>query len=359
MYLKLMKIADKNAQEFKLFLKYSEEIGLDNSMVQAAGGNTSIKIGDDMWVKASGKWLINSISEEIMVPISIAKIKDVLQKDNCNDTDIVNCINRELSSNEFRPSVEAPMHAILDFKYVFHTHDLNVNALTVQKNSQLMFEKALNGLNWKFIPYIKPGIELCRQLVKLKSKDDNVFILENHGLIICGQDLNEIKNLNNEIRRRLKILQNRTIMGPPTKHFEEIINLKDTGYQFCEDESINALAFHQPSIDKLSQGMLLPDFLVFLGPSLKTINPADSNFLDKIKKLSQNPLPLNSCIILADRGIIVRADALKGTLEIMRCVYDLLSLIPDNADLKYLNENETLALLNWESEHYRQNQNKL
>ena len=40
MYLKLMKIADKNAQEFKLFLKYSEEIGLDNSMVQAAGGNT-------------------------------------------------------------------------------------------------------------------------------------------------------------------------------------------------------------------------------------------------------------------------------------------------------------------------------
>jgi hypothetical protein len=105
--------------------------------------------------------------------------------------------------------------------------------------------------------------------------------------------------------------------------------------------------------------MLLPDFLVFLGPSLKTINPADSNFLDKIKKLSQNPLPLNSCIILADRGIIVRADALKGTLEIIRCVYDLLSLIPDNADLKYLNENETLALLNWESEHYRQNQNKL
>jgi rhamnose utilization protein RhaD (predicted bifunctional aldolase and dehydrogenase) len=94
MYLKLMKIADKNAQEFKLFLKYSEEIGLDNSMVQAAGGNTSIKIGDDMWVKASGKWLINSISEEIMVPISIARIKDVLQKDNCNDTDIVNCINR-------------------------------------------------------------------------------------------------------------------------------------------------------------------------------------------------------------------------------------------------------------------------
>jgi hypothetical protein len=55
----------------------------------------------------------------------------------------------------------------------------------------------------------------------------------------------------------------------------------------------------------------------------------------------------------------VRADALKGTLEIMRCVYDLLSLIPDNTDLKYLNENETLALLNWESEHYRQNQNKL
>jgi hypothetical protein len=68
-------------------------------------------------------------------------------------------------------------------------------------------------------------------------------------------------------------------------------------------------------------------------------------------------LPFNSCIILNKHGVIIRDDALKGTLEIIRCAYDLLCLIPDSADLKYLNEDEIKDLLNWEAEHYRQQQN--
>ena len=78
---------------------------------------------------------------------------------------------------------------------------------------------------------------------------------------------------------------------------------------------------------------------------------------DRLKKLSQTPLPFNSCIILAKNGVLIRDDALKGTLEIIRCAYDLLCLMPDSLDLKYLNENEIKDLLNWEAEHYRQKQN--
>ena len=352
-----MEIADKNTEDFKLFLNYSAEIGSDNSMTQAAGGNTSIKIDDNMWVKASGKWLINSKNEEIMVPVSIVKIKDCLQKDYCNDTDIINCVNLDLSSNDLRPSVEAPMHAILDYKYVFHTHDINVNAIAVQKNSKPKFEKILDGLNWKFIPYVKPGIELCRQLIKLKSDEDNIFILENHGLIICGQNLNEIKSLNDQVRKRLEKLQTRQIISNDKKSHGKI-DLKDTGYQFCKEELINSLAFNHQSIERLSQGALLPDFLVFLGAKLKVISSEESKLLYKLEKLSQSPLPFDSCIIIIDEGVAIRDDALNGTLEIIHYVCNLMTLIPDNADLKYLNENETSDLLNWESEHYRQSQNK-
>ena len=84
-----MKIEDKNTEEYDLFLKYSEEIGLDNSMVQAAGGNTSIKIDDNLWIKASGRWLVNSRSEESMIAVSISKIKNALKKASCNDIDII------------------------------------------------------------------------------------------------------------------------------------------------------------------------------------------------------------------------------------------------------------------------------
>ena len=51
---------------YSLFLKYSKEIGSDATMVHAAGGNTSIKLDDTMWVKASGKWLMNAQKEEFV-----------------------------------------------------------------------------------------------------------------------------------------------------------------------------------------------------------------------------------------------------------------------------------------------------
>ena len=353
-----MKEFDKNIDEYDLFLKYSKEIGMDTSMIQAAGGNTSIKQNNTMWVKASGKWLLNSQSDELMVPLNISKIKEALEDKRCSDNDIMNCVNFEISPVDLRPSVEAPMHAVLDFKFVFHTHDININSLAVQKNSKLKFEEALLDLNWKFIPYIKPGIELCRELIKHKTKDDNVFILENHGLIVCGQSLEEVRKLNYEVRFRIKKLHGK-ILDKPKEAIDHKIDLINTGYKYCRDEFINNLAFQKSWINKLSQGVLLPDFLVFLGPKITILSIEDENFSDKLEKLSKTPLPSNSCVIIDQHGVLIRDDALKGTLEIIRCVHDLLCLIPDSAELKYLNKNEISDLLYWEAEHYRQQQNIL
>ena len=346
------------SEEFDLFLKYSKEIGSDATMVHAAGGNTSIKLDDTMWVKASGKWLMNSQTEELMVPISISKIKTFLENNNSIESDLQKSIDLSLSPKGLRPSVEAPIHAVLDFKFVFHTHDININALAVQKNSQQIFEKALSGLNWKFVPYVKPGIELSRQLLAIKSHTDNIFILENHGLVICGHNLNEIKKLIAEVRLRLKTKINKPLIIEPEYLIHSKINLKNSGYSFCNDKFINNLAFYQPWIEKLSKGVVLPDFLIFLGPNFVVLNHNDKDLLDKLKKLSDVPLPFNSCVILANNGVLIRDDALKGTIEIAQSVYELMCRIPDTADLKYLNEKQTAELINWEAEHYRQKLNK-
>ncbi|MDG2007008.1 MAG: class II aldolase/adducin family protein [Alphaproteobacteria bacterium] len=104
-----------NSEEFNLFLKYSKEIGSDATMVHAAGGNTSIKLDDTMWVKASGKWLMNAQKEELMVPVSISKIKTYLENNNFSESDLQRSIVLPLSPKGLRPSVEAPIHAVLDF----------------------------------------------------------------------------------------------------------------------------------------------------------------------------------------------------------------------------------------------------
>ena len=75
---------------------------------------------------------------------------------------------------------------------MFLAHSLQ---FAILKNSRIKLDKSLRGFKWKFIPYIKPGIELSKLLLKIKSKEDNVFILQNHGLVVCGDDLDEIKKL--------------------------------------------------------------------------------------------------------------------------------------------------------------------
>ena len=60
--------------ELNSLLLYSKELGLDRMQIQAAGGNTSIKVGDTLWVKASRRWLSRADQENFMVPVSISSI---------------------------------------------------------------------------------------------------------------------------------------------------------------------------------------------------------------------------------------------------------------------------------------------
>ncbi len=349
----------KNSKEFSQFLEFSKEIGKDISMVQAAGGNTSMKLGDTMWVKASGKWLMNACSEEIMVPVNISKVKTILKNKESNDEELSASINTDDIKTTLRPSVETPLHAALDFKYVLHTHDVNVVSIAIQKNSQALLKNVLSDFNWKFLPYIKPGIELSKQLLAIKSKSDNVFILQNHGLIVCSDSLDEVKQLNLKIRENLKkeVIKKVKLNYKNNVLFE--INLKNTQYKLLNEDYAFALANNKTWLKKISFGSFLPDLLVFLGPKVLTIEPNLENLSVTLNKLSKLSLPLNTCVILAGVGVIVRKDSLKGTTELIRLLYELMLLVPDEAKLEYFNNDQISELLNWEAEHYRQYLNKI
>ena len=348
----------KNSKEFSQFLEFSKEIGKDISMVQAAGGNTSMKLGDTMWVKASGKWLINACAEEIMVPVNISKVKTILKNEEFSEKELsVSKISDDKIA--LRPSVETPLHAVLDFKYVLHTHDVNVISIAIQNNSQALFKNVMSEFNWKFLPYIKPGIELSKQLLAIKSKSDNVFVLQNHGLIVCGDSLDEIKQLNLKIRESL---ENEVIKKVKLNYKNDIrleINLQNTEYKFLNEDYAFTLANNKTWLKKISFGSFLPDLLVFLGPKVLTIEPDPENLSMILNKLSELSLPLNACVILAGVGVIVRKDSLKGTAELIRLLYELMLRVPDEANLEYFNNNQISELLNWEAEHYRQHLNKI
>ena len=60
----------------KLFKEISYKLGSNKNLVQAAGGNTSMKIGDSMIIKASGTWLKDTFNKEIFVEVDLKSIKN-------------------------------------------------------------------------------------------------------------------------------------------------------------------------------------------------------------------------------------------------------------------------------------------
>jgi len=56
--------------------KLSAKLGANLDLVQAGGGNTSLKDNGTLWVKASGKWLVRAMREEMFLPVPQS---DILQ----------------------------------------------------------------------------------------------------------------------------------------------------------------------------------------------------------------------------------------------------------------------------------------
>ena len=55
------------AEELKKLSNLSEDIGKNLNLIQGAGGNSSVKIDEVLWVKASGYWLSDANKKNIFV----------------------------------------------------------------------------------------------------------------------------------------------------------------------------------------------------------------------------------------------------------------------------------------------------
>ena len=142
------------------FVELSQYIGADPLLVQGAGGNTSIKPGDnEMWIKASGTELAQALDRDIFVAVDRAKALHEIDHGpgDCKGTLIDPACG-------LRPSIETTFHALLDATYVFHFHSVGVICHAIAAQGKAMLQEKLQGLNWAWVPYRKPGVPLTRAI---------------------------------------------------------------------------------------------------------------------------------------------------------------------------------------------------
>ncbi len=177
--------ATKYSTDLAMRVYTSQLLGRDMDLVLHGGGNTSVKIGDKIYVKGSG-WNLDTIEEPGFPGVDLQTLIQMAKLDTLSDTDMVAQQRNALEDkNSPNPSIEAILHAIIPFKFVDHTHADAVVTISNTPEGEKRLQE-LYGEKMLLINYVMPGFVLAKEVYE-KTKDidwkslDGIILL-NHGV---------------------------------------------------------------------------------------------------------------------------------------------------------------------------------
>jgi rhamnulose-1-phosphate aldolase/alcohol dehydrogenase len=225
----------------------SNFLGQDSRLVQPGGGNTSAKLrltsdnGEPVQalaVKGSGTDL-RTIGPDGFTWLSLARLAPLRHAEKMSDAEMMRfmagCMLREGPA----PSVETPLHSLIPYRVIAHTHDVatmsltNVPDATGERLVNELFEGAL-----VYVPYVRPGFPLARAVSMMLDRIPAAAIglaLAHHGLVVWGDDVRQCHSrLSHVVGRIDEYVANRKrgrqILGParaPTPSLEQRRKLAD------------------------------------------------------------------------------------------------------------------------------------
>ena len=288
----------------------SSRLGADPLLVQAATGNTSLKIGGTVWIKGSGKWLANAGHEDIFVPIDLAEARSRIAR------------RRDPSECTSGASVETAMHVVIPHRVVLHLHSVNTIAWAVKRDAEEQLKEPLAGLRWRWIPYASSGLDLAMEIARAPQAE--VFVLGNHGLVVCGSDCHAAERLLREVEARLRIGA-RMAAAPDDTLLAEAAG--HGAWRLPVDCAAHSLATDAVSRRILTGGVLYPCQAIFL-------QEGDFRIVD-------------------DAGVLVREDARSTVDATLSGLAEVLARIPSQEAMRYLSTAEVAAVTHADVYRYR------
>jgi rhamnose utilization protein RhaD (predicted bifunctional aldolase and dehydrogenase) len=325
----------RHQNELVSLRELSARVGANPLLVQASNGNTSIKLADTLWIKASGKWLAHAMQEEMFVPIELAEVRASIR----NGTEIT---PRYVSKDNLHPSIETALHAVLRHRVVLHVHSINSIAWAIQRDGAEKLKHPLAGLRWQWIPYAVSGIPLEREIERAVSgaPDTDVLILGNHGLVVCGCDCQAAEKLLCEVERRLRITPRR-FSRPDTRALERIA--RSSKWQFPDVNLLHALGTDAISRRILKSGVLYPCQVIFLGQKMPLVPPAVavSKFAECLNSGNKTPP-----FVAVERGGVMLNERITGAERATLIgLVQVTQRTDESAQLRYLKSAEISTIL--------------
>lgn len=335
------------------FLDFCTILGQDITAIQGAGGNISLKHGDFLCIKASGMLMSQAKERNIFTTVSIF---DVLEKLAASDEEFQSIeIQRGdalLSATSMRPSIETPLHALISSHVVVHLHCVDTIVHTLRMDAQENLAKLLEAYSWDYIPYARPGIPLAHSIQKALQRNPalEVFILENHGIIIAGDTTHECIKKVQGIRNILYIKP--SIEPFFDKLFLDTVN--DAEWLIPTDSVVHSLATSEQALYYAQQGVLYPDHVVFLGEVLPIAFPYES-VATACERLRHATKRMPQFLLYPQKGVLLSPKNSSGQNALIHALALVCTRIQNDVSIRTLSVNDITTLLHWDAEIYRQN----
>jgi rhamnose utilization protein RhaD (predicted bifunctional aldolase and dehydrogenase) len=370
-------------------IKISNETGVDPTLVQGGGGNTSVKTEDGqyMYIKASGTALKDMNTKQgwrrlrLDLARSVVKDKSLAKMDpQRREPEVVNRLLLACDDKiktVARPSVEAHLHAWLN-KCVIHLHPSAAGAYHNAKNGKQKLEMLFKDekLPPLWVPYTDPGFMLARKIARLVEdyqgrfgKSPAILFLHKHGLFITAKTADGALRLVHRVIKRC----NSPLIQPKLGSVKSISLQKIDDYKNCIERACSkALRTHQKiwyyyndaiadflnqkNAKKMLSGSLTPDELVYANGPAMWIEQCDSQSIaGRIKQQIKKGRKPAAAFLVKDVGLFV-----AGTEKIAPVVRDIVLysiFIRTNAHrmggILTLNKRQQDFINNWESEAFR------
>jgi len=317
---------------------FCEKVGNNRFLTQAAGGNVSLKVGNSIYVKASGTWLAHANKQNIFAKLDYELIKSRIENR------ILSIPEAAIEDKSSKPSIETLMHVIMPKSIVVHLHAITPLAILVRKDADRILKEIFRDRkDFAFIEYIRPGEDLARAFINLEDINNiRIIFLKNHGIVINADSLEEIESLLNEVTTSIShFLSSRTKTSLVLKRYEI------SGYQQMDMLGLEHFFTVKENFFKIQKKWALtPDQLVFLGNT-----PFFVNSIIDAKKTINAASP--KFIFVYEHGLFFKSDINQTEHAQLVCFMDILSMQDELDNLETLCDAQINELIEMESEKYR------
>ncbi|MGN1119951.1 MAG: class II aldolase/adducin family protein [Oscillospiraceae bacterium] len=344
----MMNINENNAAELSYISKWA---GCCEDMVQAGGGNTSVKQDDRiMLIKSSGYSLSDVTESEGYSAVDYAMINEYLNS-GADDSAEKEILTKSLIDGK-RPSIETFLHSMTK-KYTIHTHPLCVTMLAVRKNGMDILKQLFPGA--VTVGYAVPGLALAKKLSEAAGQNGSadIIFLQNHGLIVSADRAEDAVSLHMEVITKINDhlgLSSESYMMN-CRLFEAVHSADKEMIVYCSDNEYVKQAL-KASGGREWQYRYSPDCIVYCGGKFAVVG-TDENAEKRLSEfIGENGMPK---VIICGENAFIAAENIKKAkdIESVLSFTAKIYLHEKENDINTLGESETELLLNWDSEKYR------